>query len=194
MKATSVVNISKNGITLNNAPILTELVTNDETLPFVSIYKALGLKYPKFYKMDKLCKLGFLGVEILKQTIDFSVFGDDRVALLLQNSFSSLDTDSVHQKTINEAEKPTSPAVFVYTLPNIVMGEIAIRNKFYGENLFTLADVFSVTQFEDLVNVQFQLNKADAVIGGWIELFENDFNLRLYFLDKSDDKAQYEIV
>lgn len=194
MKATAYVHITKDGVVLNNEKVHANAFEDVEDLPFTALYRSLGIKYPKFHKMDNLCKLGFLGVEILKNKIDFSAFGDDRIAQLFQNSYSSLDTDTLHQNTINEALKPTSPAVFVYTLPNIVMGEIAIRNAFYGENLFTLADSFSVNDFLDLCSAQFQLNKADAVIGGWIELYQNDFNLRLYFVEKDRTIGTYSIT
>ena len=41
------------------------------------------------------------------------------------------------QETIQHADSYyPSPALFVYTLPNIVTGEIAIRNKYYGETSF----------------------------------------------------------
>ena len=56
--------------------ITNDNVTIDNTLIFSNngsenwlkdIYKHIGIDYPKFYKMDKLAKVGFLGVEILKQ-------------------------------------------------------------------------------------------------------------------------------
>ena len=193
MKATAFVHINNQGVVLNNQNI--SIVDWDESsTPFKALYKHLNITYPKFYKMDNLCKLGFLGVELLKSEIDFSLFENDRITQLFQNSYSSLDTDIVHQITINEGEKPPSPAIFVYTLPNIVMGEIAIRNKFYGENLFTLENEFAPKSLLTLAQTQFKLNKADAVIGGWLELFKNDFNLRLYFIDKNQYNGTYDII
>jgi hypothetical protein len=73
------------------------------------------------------------------------------------------------------------------------MGEIAIRNTLFGENLFILAADFSPEKWLDLVNVQFSLNKADAVFGGWIDIFDNSYNLRLYFLDNSGEDGQFEV-
>lgn len=194
MKATAFVHINNQGVVLNNKTISIKEWNDPSLSPFKAIYKQLNLAYPKFYKMDNLCKLGFLGVEFLKSVVDFSSFEGDRISQLFQNSYSSLDTDAEHQRTINEGVKPPSPAVFVYTLPNIVMGEIAIRNKFHGENLFALENEFSAKNLITLSQTQFELNKADAVIGGWLELYKNDFNLRLYFLDKNQDNGTYDII
>jgi len=192
MKAKASVYITNQGITVNNKPFFSDIVFVDNELPFNKIYKQLDLNYPKYHKMDNLSKLGFLGVELLKREIDLSQYGEDRIAQIFQNSYSSLDTDIVHQKSINDKKMP-SPAVFVYTLPNIVMGEIAIRNKLYGENLFTLVDKFSPQNWLELSNVQLALGKADAIMGGWIDIFENNFNLRLFLLDNSREGGLFEV-
>src|SRR6266705_1046782 len=84
-------------------------------------FRYLSLSYPKFYKMDRLSKLGFLCSEILlKDKPLFQSYAPDQVALVLSNASSSLDTDlqfAESMKTIS------SPSLFVYTLPNIVAGE-----------------------------------------------------------------------
>ncbi len=182
MKVRAFVHLSNQDFILNDEPIFSNLNVEKGTLPFDAIYNQLGVSYPKFHKMDNLSKLGFLGVEILKKKIDLKKFGPDRIAQIFQNNSSSLDTDLKHQGAIDNGKMP-SPAVFVYTLPNIVMGEIAIRNKLYGENLFTLADKFSLENWMSLATVQHNLGKADAVLGGWINLLGDKYNLRLYFID-----------
>jgi len=192
MKARASVYITNQGIQVNTKPVFSDLKLEDDKLPFNEIYKRLKITYPKYHKMDNLSKLGFLGVELLKREIDLSQYGEDRIAQIFQNSYSSLDTDIIHQKSIN-AKKMPSPAVFVYTLPNIVMGEIAIRNKLYGENLFTLADNFSPENWLELAGVYLALGKADAVIGGWLEFFGNNFNLRLFLIDNSEEEALFEV-
>src|SRR5690606_27672375 len=100
------------------------------------IYKHFETDYPKFFKMDNLSKLAFLGAEIIlkKQKLNDS---DNDIALVLANRSSSLDTDYKHQQSIDDKENYyPSPAVFVYTLPNICIGEISIRHKLYAENSF----------------------------------------------------------
>jgi hypothetical protein len=95
-------------------------------------YKKLQLNYPKFHKMDRLSKLGVLATAVL--------FGEDPVdpatALVLSNRNSSLDTDLLHFESMKNI---VSPAIFVYTLPNIVMGEISIKYKLESENSFFIS-------------------------------------------------------
>ena len=97
--------------------------------------------------MDNLCKLGWLCSEILlkkdsgEPNVDQQKLLQDvpaeSVCLLLCNANSSLDTDLRYFDTISQM---ASPALFVYTLPNIVIGEICIRNGFQGENMFLIRD------------------------------------------------------
>jgi hypothetical protein len=193
MGAKAFVHINNNGITLNGEPLLSQLDLNADPFPFDLIYKEIGISYPKYHKMDHLSKLGFLAVELLKTQFDLTQYNADRVAQLFQNSYASLDTDITHQAAIDAGKMP-SPAIFVYTLPNIVMGEIAIRNGLYGENLFILADNFSPFDWNEFANIQLSLGKADAVLGGWIEIFKNEVDLRFYLVDNSGDEGQYELI
>ena len=193
MKVAGSIHISPNKIQVNNQyPFDKEVVFNTPD-DFIHLYKALGLNYPKFHKMDALSKLGFLAVELLKSVVDLSTYPNDQVSLLFQNSYASLDTDKKHQSNISDVNKSVSPAVFVYTLPNIMLGEIAIRNKIYGENLFTLAPQFSLSQFEQLVSSHFALNKAIGVIGGWVDLYEDMFEAQIFFINKNNSDNKFDI-
>ena len=105
----------------------------DVNLFLKEIYKYLELSYLKFFKMDHLSKLGFLASELLLREIPNEHF--DHMDLFLACSSSSLDSDMEYQKTIRDKENYfPSPSVFVYTLPNIVIGEIAIRFGVHGNN------------------------------------------------------------
>jgi hypothetical protein len=99
-------------------------------------YKFAGMSYPKFYKMDNLCKLALIASEfLLKDTDVIERHGKDQLGLIVQNASSTYDTDMEYQATIDDhANYFPSPAVFVYTLPNIMLGEICIRHKIFGEN------------------------------------------------------------
>ena len=88
--------------------------------------------------MDRLCKAAYMAAENLLKGIKLP---DDRtkVAVVLYNRSASLDTDLKHQATLDNNEA-ASPAVFVYTLPNIMCGEICIRHKINGKNTFCVQD------------------------------------------------------
>src|SRR5690606_18865006 len=106
-------------------------------------YKHFGVDYPKFFKMDNLSKLAFLGAEILLKNQNLNE-SDNDIALVLANRSSSLDTDYKYQQSITDKENfYPSPAVFVYTLPNICIGEISIRHKLYSENSFFIFEAFN---------------------------------------------------
>ena len=78
----------------------------------------------KFYKMDNLCKLGYVAAGYLLKDTNYR---PKEIGIILANASSSLDTDCKHQAIINkEGDKAASPAVFVYTLPNVVLGEILL--------------------------------------------------------------------
>ena len=84
--------------------------------------KALNVEYPKFFKMDNLSKLAFLAAEAVLSPL--SAEAKSGTALLFANRAASLDTDLKHQATIaNPQEYYPSPAVFVYTLPNICLAK-----------------------------------------------------------------------
>src|ERR1700754_69667 len=86
----------------------------------LSIYRSLELDYPKFYKMDQLSKLGWLASEILlKQNTILGAMQPEDIGIVLSNANSSLDTDV---KSLDTVADIASPAVFVYTLPNIMIG------------------------------------------------------------------------
>lgn len=134
-------------------------------------YRALGMSYPKYHKMDALCKLGML---CLEAALTDSGFLDrhplDRVAIVLSNAASSLDTDRVHQASIDDKSNYfPSPAVFVYTLPNIVIGEMAIRHKITGENAFFVSEKFDAGLLNNYLQTLFN-NGTQAAVGGWIEV------------------------
>lgn len=158
-----------------------EASTTSEFLSLV--YKDLKLDYPKFFKMDNLSKLAMLGTEVLLES-DTSFDGNDAVALCFFNAQSSLDSDWNHQKLINQ-NKAVSPSVFVYTLPNILMGELAIKHNWHGENLFILASAFNFDSWLMEAKKLFALNKAQFCIGGWVEVFEEHYDLKLFFAEKA---------
>ena len=177
--------ISKTGVSLNG-----EMVHqfSEETLTenLKAYYKSLDLGYSKFYKMDSLSKLGFLGIEAMKQQNGHQLNQEcDDIALILFNNDSSLDTDVKHQAAINK--KTPSPAIFVYTLPNIVIGEISIRNKWYGESAFFVQAKPDVDFLLKQIKVLTRTQKAKKLVIGWLDCLEENFKCNLAFLDLNQE-------
>lgn len=145
------------------------------------VYQHLNLAYPKFFKMDNLSKLAVLGVEFLLNEADQ---GQD-IAVVLANKSSSLDTDIKHQQSIADknAYYP-SPAIFVYTLANICLGEISIKHQLRSENAFFVAASFPVDLMLANANYLLQTNKASKVLCGWVEYYQETYKLVCYLVEK----------
>ena len=61
--------------------------------------------------------------------------------MVLSGRYGCLETDIQHQQIIDsEGDAGASPAVFVYTLPNVAAGEISIRHHVKGENTWFWSD------------------------------------------------------
>jgi len=146
-----------------------------------SLYKHLGISYPKFYKMSPLSQLGFLASEVLLKNQDVSSLDPELVSLLFANSSSSLHTDSIYQKTL---ETTPSPATFVYTLPNIVIGEICIRNGFRGEGVFFIQESFDKEFIFDQAKELMTSGRSSLCLAGWIEVnLEGEYLAKLFLLE-----------
>lgn len=167
--------------------LLLESTTRDFP-DFVSrLYKHSGISYPKFHKMDNLCKLGLMTSEfLLKDKALSGRYAGDETGIILMNSSSSLDTDRNHQKTIaHRNEYFPSPSVFVYTLPNVVIGEICIRNRIFGEGNFFISEKFNPRFVFGYVSLLLDDNLAECCITGWVDVNERSFGSVLYLVEKS---------
>ena len=137
---------------------------------FSAVYGCLGVDYRRFYKMDALSKLGFLASELLLADIDKESPKED-IGIVLFNRSSSLETDCRYQKTIQDKNDYfPSPAEFVYTLPNIVTGEIAIRNKITGETSFYVISDFQGDRLCDAIDDMISFAGMKRVLAGWTEV------------------------
>jgi len=145
-------------------------------------FRNFEIDYPKFFKMDNLSKLAFLGAELLlKNEIDKTK--ENNIALVFANSSSSLDTDVKYQKSISDKENYfPSPAVFVYTLPNICLGEISIRHQLRSENSFFIFEDFNPAFMKNYANVLLETKKAEKVLCGWVEYFGEEYKAFLYLV------------
>jgi hypothetical protein len=157
------------------------------------IYKKLDLSYPKFYKMDLLSQTGFIMTEMIKNAIPdlAGSYLDDEIALLFANRTSSAETDLRFEKSYQSKGAP-SPALFVYTLPNIVMGEIAIYNKWYGENMFAVLPKFAPDFFVSHTEILLSTG-SKAVLNGWIEVKDGQTEA-FVFMVESDKQIGNELT
>jgi len=153
-----------------------------------SVYRHLKPSYNKFFKMDEISKLGFLAAEVLLSDIDTSSYNEEDISIILSNSHSTLVTDQNHQLTVDDYDNFfPSPSVFVYTLPNIMIGEISIRHKFRGENTFFIVENFNAELITNHINSLFLTRKSKAFLGGWVNQSEDDYEAFLYWVSGEGD-------
>lgn len=145
-------------------------------------YQNFDINYSKFFKMDNLSKLAFLAAELLlKDEIEESK--ENNIALVFANKSSSLDTDVKYQNSISDKENYfPSPAVFVYTLPNICIGEISIKHQLKSENSFFIFDAFHSEFMTNYANVLLHTKKAEKVLCGWVEYYNEEYKAFLYLV------------
>lgn len=146
-------------------------------------YKQSGINYSRFYKMDNLSKLGWLASEILlKDSFQKENYQPFEVGLVLSNANASLDVDLRYMESVRDI---ASPSLFVYTLPNIVTGEICIRNGFKGEDAFFVFDQFNAPFIADYVSGLLDNGKLQACICGWVDFIGNDYQASLFLVEKN---------
>jgi hypothetical protein len=191
MKESLVVNsfcsVSGRKVILDNKVIYTASSDAFKDLS-TDIYSKFSIDYPKFHKMDNLSKLGFLSVELLLRDKDPGLkYKGNEIGIVFMNSASSLDTDRHHQDTLSDKEHYfPSPSVFVYTLPNVVIGEICIRHKFFGEGNFFVSEKFNAGLICGYIAELFDSDAVQCCIAGWVEFDGEDFESLVFLIEKQD--------
>ena len=166
-------------------------VSIDKTEDIVATYRETVGDYPKFFKMDMLSKLGFVAMEKLVEKARIAEPGfkldAENAVVIVANRSSSLKNDLDYIETIKDKNNYfPSPSLFVYTLPNIVAGEIAIRHKLFGE---TACYVLDDEQCMSAVIQSTTMSMADAtqIVAAWIECSSStEYNAHIYLLKKEE--------
>ncbi|MBL7858699.1 MAG: hypothetical protein JNM57_13510 [Cyclobacteriaceae bacterium] len=158
----------------------------------VAAYTQINMNYPRYYKMDSLSKVGILAAELLWR--DAKIIRPDSpesIAVILSNAHASLDTDVRYWES---AKKQASPALFVYTLPNIVTGEICIRHNLKGENAFFIAERFDPVLLSDYAGMVLDQPGTKLCMGGWLDVMNDHHDVFLYLMEKSEDGNSAEEI
>lgn len=147
------------------------------------VYKTKIGNYPKFYKMDMLSRLAFVASELLIGCDEENDDHNNDRAVVLFNHSSSIIADRQYVKSIEIDDFFPSPAAFVYTLPNITTGEIALRNGYHGETSFYILAERNEKLMQRVIKSTFIDRDIKSVIGGWIDCPSEDkfeCDIRIY--------------
>ncbi len=178
------IDITPDNVVLNNKEI--HVTAHGEQM-LTELYRSHINDYPKFFKMDTLSRLGFIASELLLQSAkNKNIRPDKDCAVIFANASSCIKNDTDYQRTISDAKNYyPSPALFVYTLPNIVTGEIAIRNKYYGETSFYILE--KEEQLTPIVEAAMANSNIHEALVGWLECKTADnFEAHLKLIKKNE--------
>jgi hypothetical protein len=165
-------------------------IKNDENFVQLGkrIFKSLENSYSKFHKMDRISKLAYLSCELLIQKVTINQYNPENVATVFSNSSSTIDTDTKFQNSIRNIP---SPAIFVYTLPNIMVGEICIRFGFKGENVFFIEPEFNPSLLTVNIKNLFQNSSTELCIAGWVDYYGlENYNCFMAVISKDDSGSK----
>ena len=141
-----------------------------------AIFKQYIGDYPKFYKMDLLSQLAFVASDLLLQAegTERNVPCDDR-AIVLFNHSSSIQADCGYLSTIADDNNfYPSPSLFVYTLPNMAVSEIAIRNQYHGETSLYILPQKDNAVMKQVAQASLLDNSINSMVTGWIDYLDDE--------------------
>jgi hypothetical protein len=182
--------VNKWEIKRNGVPPIS-LTTGEAVLAPEDIYRLLSYNYPKFFKMDILCKWAWLAAEYLLSYHN-SVLRDGldktKVAVVLMTSHGCLEVDKKYNETLKTLP---SPALFVYTLPNIMLGEISIRHGFKGEQACLVNETFDSGELHFWVNDLLEKRDMEACLCGWADVTEHNTDIALFWVEKQSEELNF---
>lgn len=180
--------ISNQKVVMNGATVYDGTADEDYGQFIRNAFKAIAQPYMKFPKMDDQCKLALTAVEYLLKDQDMSDCGEEGVALLMGCRASSLDTDLRHQDVIDVKDPyMPSPAIFVYTLANIMEGEICIRHKMKGENLCLVAGGKAECSafLQNYANLLLAEGRAKKCVIGYADYLQGAYDAELSLIEQN---------
>ena len=175
------VRITSDSLTVDGKPLP---VSSTGRALLTEIYREHIGDYPKFHKMDMFTRLVFVASELLIQQ-EGETKAEDR-AIILFNSSSSVVADRKHiATTFSDEGFFPSPSVFLYTLPNIVTGEIAIKHGYKGETSLYILDSRNDGLMEQITSSSFPQSETAGILTGWVDCSDEDtFEAELKILTK----------
>jgi 3-oxoacyl-(acyl-carrier-protein) synthase len=118
--------------------------------------------FPKFGRMDPLCKLAVAATQLIKKAGGFDGLNLDEVAQVGGTTAGCLEADALFEAS-RRAGLP-SPALFVYTLPSMFQGEIAIHFRLRGRCVLYSGGGVSAEQAQEVAARLVDKRRAPAAL------------------------------
>jgi len=172
LRKSATVEINAGEVLVNDSAVFSDKSADFGTF-IREAFKSRGENNMKFYKMDDLCKLGYVAAAWLLDGIEF---GEEECGMVLSGMYGCLDTDMKHQQIIDkEGDAASSPAVFVYTLPNVVAGEISIRHHIKGENTWFWSDDRTMSDLKHYASLMAGASDLRYCIIGHLDFLNGEY-------------------
>ena len=146
----------------HGAPLITE------------VFKEFIADNSRFFKMDLYSRLAYVGTTLLAKDSLGDCAPED-VTLFIFTLNGSVLADRKHLSTFaNPDEFFPSPAVFINTLPNVVLGEIAVRNTIKGETTLVMLPSRDEAAIDRILEATLTATKPSVMICGWVDCEAED--------------------
>ncbi len=145
------------------------------------IFKKYLADGSRFFKMDLFSRLAYVGTGLLAKDALEDCAPEDR-GLLIGTLNGSVLADRKHLSTFSEEYYP-SPAIFINTLPNVVLGEIAVTHQIQGETTLLMLPGLEDACLENILDATLAATQPSVLIAGWVDCeSENTFRANLKLL------------
>ena len=133
------------------------------------IFKKYMADGSRYFKMDPFSRLAYVGAGLVGGDELKDISPEDTTVFIFTKTGSVL-ADRKHLSTFSSKEEfYPSPAVFINTLPNIVLGEIAIRNNIKGETTLVMLPEEDEAVIDRVIRATLEATNPKAMIYGWVD-------------------------
>jgi len=140
------------------------------------IFKKKLLDGSRFFKMDIFSRLAYVATGLLAKDA-LAGYAPEDIALFIFTQNGSVLADRKHLSTFSNPEDfYPSPAIFINTLPNVVLGEIAVMNTIKGETTLVMLPYRDDALIDRIVKASLSSTRPSVMIYGWVDCeAENSF-------------------
>ena len=138
------------------------------------IFKKYLADGSRFFKMDLYSRLAYVGTSLLAKD-SLAGYDPEDLALFVFTRNGSVLADRKHLSTFSHPDEfYPSPAVFINTLPNVVLGEIAVKNSIKGETTLVLLPERNEATMERIIDATVSVTRPAVMIYGWVDCDAED--------------------
>lgn len=147
----------------------------------LDLYQKSSISYSKFFKMDILSRVAFLSAELLSP---YEARDKESIATVISTASGCIEVDKKFEES---RQTLASPALFVYTLPNIMLGEICIRQGFKGEQICTIEALANYNMMHFQVTDLTQHRGTSACLCGHVEATEQGISVQMLWVSQEQE-------